>query len=218
MTLSFAESLRKEAGHIWEAIFSHPFLRDLQAGALPLESFRYYIIQDYHYLEGFARTVSIALSRAPDSEALRRLARRVTTPVERPFHTRLFDLLKIDVSEATKTPMAPTNLAYVNHMLTSASTGGVGEAAAALLPCPWTYHEIGARLSPTDHPVYGQWISVYASGLLAESAAAWRELVDQAAADGGPTLRDSMRRAFMTSSRYEHLFWTMAYKREQWPA
>ena len=30
-------------------------------------------------------------------------------------------------------------------------------------------------------------------------------------------MREAMRRAFLTSSRYEYLFWTMAYNEERWP-
>jgi len=41
---------------------------------------------------------------------------------------------------------APTNRAYINHLRSTATRGSVGDAAAALLPCPGTYHEIGQRL------------------------------------------------------------------------
>ena len=95
--------------------------------------------------------------------------------------------------------------------------GGVGEAAAALLPCPWTYHELGSRLSAPGHPVYDEWVRAYSSGLLEASTAAWRELVDEFGERGGPAVRRAMREAFLLSSRYEYLFWTMAYNREHWP-
>ena len=212
----FSEDLRREAQAIWDKIFDHPFLEEVRTGTLPIEKFRYYMVQDFHYLEGFGRGVSISLSKAPDSGSVRKLARRVTTPVERPLHARMFDLLEIDQEDAERAVPSPTTRAYVNHILTTAATGGVGEAAAALLPCPWTYHEIGSRLSPPDHPVFNEWLGAYSSGLLTESTAAWRELVDRFGAEGGPTVRDSMRRAFRTSSRYEFMFWNMAYNQEQW--
>ena len=217
MTESFSDTLRQEARQVWERIFAHPFLQEVQAGTLPTEKFRYYVIQDFHYLEGFGKTVSIALSKAPDSTTLRELAPRVNTPVERPLHARMFELLEMDEAEAERFGPSPTNRAYMDHMMATASTGGVGEAAAALLPCPWTYHELGSRLTLPDHPVLNQWVEAYSSGLLERSTTAWRALVDRFGADGGPTLRDSMRRAFLTSSRYEYMFWTMAYNMESWP-
>ena len=217
MERSFSDVLREEALEIWERIFSHPFIREAECGVLPIEKFRYYVIQDFHYLEGFGRTVSIALSKAPDTETLRHLAPRVNTPIERPLHAALFRLLEMDEAEVGRVEPSPTTKAYVNHMLTTAYMGSVGEAAAALLPCPWSYHELGARVSPPDHPVFGPWMGAYSSGLLQESTAAWRHLVDRFGVEGGPSVRDAMRRAFMTSSRYEYLFWTMAYHMEQWP-
>ena len=218
MALPFSEELRRDLDSVWERIFSHPFLKEVQAGSLPLEKFRYYVIQDYHYLEGFGRTVSIALSKGPDTETLRKLVHRVTTPIERPLHARMFELLEIEQEEVDRVGPSPTNLAYVNHMITTAASGGVGEAAAALLPCPWSYHELGNRLSLPDHPVYNAWVEAYHSGILEESTAAWRDLVDTFAEEGGPTVRESMRQAFLTSSRYEYLFWTMAYSMETWPS
>ncbi len=217
MAEGFSETLRREAAPIWDKIFTHPFLREVQAGTLPTEKFRGYIVQDYHYLEGFGRTVAVALSKAPDTSAMRRLARRVTTPIERPLHAEMFELVELSEKEAMQVEPSPTNRAYVNHMLTAAWTGGVAEAAAALLPCPWTYHELGSRLSVPDHPVFGRWVEAYSSGLLAESTAAWRELVDRFGAEAGESVREAMRRAFLTSSRYEYLFWTMAYNEERWP-
>ena len=221
MRESFSQRLRREADGIWQRIFAHPFLAELQAGSLPLAKFRYYVTQDYHYIEGFARVVAIALAKAPDSSTMQALHRRVFTPVERPFHQRLLALLEMSEEEVAAAPLSPTSTAYVNHMLAAASLGGLGEAAAALLPCPWTYHEIGQRLAATadniPEAVYREWAKPYAEGLLAESTAAWREFLDQAAAEAGPRQRERLAEVFLTSSRYEYLFWEMAYRVEEWP-
>ena len=83
---SFSEQLRAEAEPMWKQIFAQPFLREIKDGTLPLEKFQYYLGQDYLYLEGFARTVCMALAKAPDSQTLEELAHRVMTPVERPLH------------------------------------------------------------------------------------------------------------------------------------
>jgi len=84
------------------------------------------------------------------------------------------------------------------------------------LPCPWTYHEIGQQLGQTDHPIYKSWAFVYQQGFLAESVEAWRLLLDRAAADAGEAQRRRMQHAFLTSSRYEYMFWEMAHQRETW--
>jgi thiaminase/transcriptional activator TenA len=218
VTRGFSENLRAEADGIWCRIFANPFLAELRLGTLPMEKFRYYLAQDYLYLEGFGRAVAMALAKAPDSRSLELLSRRVVTPVERPLHQRLMSLVGLSVEDVEGLGPSPTNLAYINHMVATAAQGGLGRTAAALLPCPWSYHEIGGTLGPIEHPVYGAWAAPYREGFLEESTRAWRVLVDQEAAQAGPREREAMRRAFLTSSRYEHLFWEMSYRQERWPA
>jgi thiaminase/transcriptional activator TenA len=213
----FTDQLWQEAQPLWLAIREHPFLRDLRAGVLPIETFRYYVVQDYHYLEAFGRTVATALAKAPSSALLTTIARRVNTPIERPLHERLFALAEVSRAEAEKAVASPTNLAYQNHMLAVAARGTLGETAAALLPCPWTYHALGDVVVDVEHPVYSVWAGFYSEGLLAESCRAWRELVDGEVAEAGPRTRESMRRVFHLSMRYEWMFWDAAYKRETWP-
>lgn len=217
MDEGFSAVLRREADPIWRKIFDHPFLKELQEGTLPLEKFRYYLEQDYLYLEGFARAVALALSKAPTSRDLELLSRRLITPIERPLHQKLMSRVGLSVEDAEKAAHAPTNLAYINHMMGTAAMGGLGRTAAALLPCPWAYHEIGSLLRPVEHPVYSHWASPYSEGLLEESVSAWRATLDREAARAGPVEIQAIRQAFLTSSRYEYLFWDMAYGEERWP-
>ncbi|HEY7293688.1 MAG TPA: thiaminase II [Dehalococcoidia bacterium] len=217
---SFADELRAEAAPIWDAIFRHPFLLELVDGTLPLESFRYFLAQDYLYLGAFGRAVALLLARAPDDVTMRRLGPRVPTPIERPLHQRLFDRAGLTVAAVEGAEPAPANTAYMNHMLVTAALGDTPAAAAALLPCPWIYHTMGERLAELGtprQPLYAEWAAFYSEGLLAESAAAWRSFVDDAAAVAGPATRAAMRRAFLRSCRYEFLFWDAAYRQEGWP-
>ena len=153
----FSEELHRETSGIWDAIFRHPFLAELVDGTLPLESFRYFVAQDYRYLEAFGRAVAMALAKAPDGPTMRRLSARVITPIERPLHTRLFELVGLTIEEVEALEPAPTNLGYMNHMLATAALGDLGTTAAALLPCPWTYHTIGERLAELGTPRHPVW-------------------------------------------------------------
>lgn len=213
----FSEQLWREASHIWRSIQERPFLTELQSGTLPIDKFRYYVIQDFHYMAGFGRTVASALADARDDDLAQRLLPRVSTPVERRLHKNLFDYLGIEDSDALAVEQSPTNLAYTNHLEVTAAMGGIGGAAAALLPCPWTYHELGATMQRPEHPVYDAWFDSYASGLLETSTREWRRFVDEFGAQSGPGARAMMRSAFMRSMKYEHEFWTMAYTVESWP-
>ena len=214
---SFSEQLRSEAEPIWRQIFQHPFLKEIKDGTLPEETFRYYLIQDYLYLEGFGRTVALALAKAPTFQTFEDLAHRVMTPVERPLHNQLFAAAGLTPSDAENAVRSPANTAYVNHMLQTASLHGLGPTAAALLPCPWTYHLLKEEVGQSEHPIYGQWTRFYVEGLLEGSVKAWRGFVDQMAEDASPMEKDAMRQAFLTSSRYEYMFWDAAHTLQQWP-
>ena len=215
---SFSNSLWQDASRIWVSISNHPFLLALQQGTLPVEKFRFYIIQDYIYLGAFGRAAAAALAMAPDDETARKLLRRVSTPVERPLHTDLFEKLGITSAEVSRAAPAPTNLAYMNHIEASMDLGGLAVGVAALLPCPRIYHEVGKILQVPPHPVYRAWQSTYADGILEDSTFAWSELVDLFAERTGPETRAAMARAYLTSARYEFMFWSMAYNLEEWPA
>ena len=214
---NFSDELRITAAPIWEKIFKHPFLVAIKNGSLPIETFRYYLTQDYLYLEGFARTVAMALAKAPDSETLEELSHRVLTPVERPLHHKLLAEAEVTLTSIYEAGPSPTNTAYVNHMIKTASLYGLGPTAAALLPCPWTYHLLKDEVGASDHPLYSQWTEFYVAGFLENSVAAWRKFVDQAALTAGPAELNDMRRAFITSSQYEYMFWEAALSRESWP-
>ena len=214
---NFSDYLWELANPVWNAIKRHPFLEELEAGILPIEKFRFYILQDYHYLAGFGRSAAAALSSAPDTETARRLLKRVTTPVERPLHGRLFDALGVTTGVVSLSGPAPTNLAYQNHMEVAMRVDGMACGVAALLPCPRIYHEVGKILSEPDHPVFRMWQSTYSEGILQASTRAWSDMLDDLAHTAGPDMRDRMTAAYLTSVQYEHMFWTMAYNLEQWP-
>ena len=183
---TFSAFLWSQASPIWEAISIHPFLSELQDGDLPIEKFRFYVLQDYLYLGAFGRAAAAALAQAPDTDSALRLLKRVTTPVERPLHGALFDALGVSEEEAEAMKPSPTNLAYMNHIEVSMDMGGLACGVAALLPCPRIYHEVGKILTEPEHPTYRIWQSSYAEGLLESSVAGWSHFVDELAEDAGP--------------------------------
>lgn len=190
---------------------------EAKAGTLPLEKFRYYVIQDYKYLSAFARVVAILLAKAPNATSLELIGKRLATPVERPLHRKLMPMLGISEEDVRRTPISPTNLAYCNHMISAASVGSWATGIAGLLPCPWTYHALGDVVGKIDHPVFGPWSAVYAEGLLEEGVFLWRELLDEVGGVASHEEQAAIAKAFLTSSRYEYMFWEMAYKQELWP-
>ncbi len=115
---------------------------------------------------------------------------------------------------------SPTNTAYINHLLKIAYSGTLGENVAALLPCMWTYMEIGEILRGMGgyrgHPYYEDWCTAYDSSEYASLVEMYIDLVDEIGAVSGKYLKDKMRAHFNQSMKYEYMFWDMAYEMEEW--
>ena len=220
---SFSESLRQAADPIWKKIFVHPFLVEMGEGTLTLDKFRFYVKQDYAYLMEFCRCLGIAVAKIEDMETMRTLASllNASLTVEVEMLERIADKLGIFVDELRATKPAPTNVAYTRHVLYVAYSGTVGEMIAAMLPCMWSYQEIGERLITQSalkrHPVYSEWCATYLDQEYIGLVDWYKGLVNRFALESGVQVREKMKHHFIISSRYEYLFWDMAYRKEGWP-
>jgi len=220
---SFSNRFRGEVATLWERIFTHPFLVEIGAAVLPLDKFRFYVKQDYAYLIEFARCLGIAAAKAGDRETMRIFSSllNASLTIEVEMLESLGEKLGISPSDLRSTEFAPTNIAYTRHLLYVAYSGTVGEIIAALLPCMWTYQEIGERLGESEalrrHAIYSEWCATYRSKEYIELVNWYRDLADRFASESGSSVRKKMRGHFLLSSRYEYMFWDMAYRQETWP-
>ena len=208
---------------LWEKILTHPFLIELGEGRLPLDVFRFYVKQDYVYLLEFSRCLGIAAAKAEDRETMRTFAALLdaSLTVEVEMLERLGEKIGIAADDLRVSEPAPTNVAYTRHLLSVAYAGTVGEIMAAMLPCMWSYQEIGEKLvaqsALTRNAVYSEWCATYRTQEYMELVSWYRRLVDDLASESGSLMRKKMRTHFILSSRYEYLFWDMAYRKEGWP-
>ena len=221
--MTFTDHLRKLAAPIWEAQLRHPFVLALGDGTLPMGKFKYYILQDARYLEELARVFAAGAKRTTEAETALHFAKLVeeTITVERGLHEQYGQLWQLSSSDMRKTPMAPTNYAYCRHMRSVSQDGTLGEITVVALPCAWVYCEVGQHLlkdgPPKNNHPYRDWLLMYGSPEFAEVARWMRDLVNQCAKDAGPAERSRMEEAFLLSSRYEWMFWDMAWREEEWP-
>ncbi len=222
MPRRLSESLRALAEPIWRAQLEHPFVRGIGQGTVDLEQFKHWVRQDYRFLIEYCRLFGLAAARAPDLATLTRFAEllQATATVEMALHRSYAAEFGIVEAELENEPMAPTTRAYTDFLLRVAALGDFGELAAALLPCMWGFSEIGIALKAKGVPAEprcAKWIDTYADPEFARLADWCRELVDRLGDEASAEQRGRMEDVFVTSSRYEYLFWEMALKQEQWP-
>ncbi|MDQ0223377.1 thiaminase II [Streptococcus moroccensis] len=219
--MRFSTLARKRANRYWEESFHHPFIKELQAGTLSSEIFRYYLLQDRYYLEHFSKIYQIIAERT-DNPVIKELMAensRHLAEGEAMIREAFFKDLGITDEEVAETPIAPTADHYVAHMYRQLAEGSLAVACASLLPCPWLYHEIGLLLKPEGSPVpiYQQFIDTYAGEDSKENIAYECQVLDQLYEKASPEEQEAMLAAFYRSSQLEYLFWEMAYTLEQWP-
>jgi thiaminase/transcriptional activator TenA len=219
--VTFTADLWGSIEPIYAAILRHPFVTGLTDGTLARERFRFYAVQDALYLREFARALSLAAARAPQDDWIVMFNEHAAEAlrVERALHESFFRDFGLAPGDVAATPLAPTNLAYTSYLLAVAYAAPFHEAVAALLPCYWIYWEVGRALerAGTPDPLYARWIGTYASKEFGGVVTAVIDATEQTAARLGAGERDMMRRHFVTTSRYEWMFWDMGYRRESWP-
>lgn len=220
--MPFSEQLRKEANPIFEEIFAHPFVQGIGYGNVPKEALIHYVKQDYEYLNAFAKVYGIAIAKSRSRQDMALFNEQIYFSLhsETEPHQNFCDVAGVRFEDVQGYPLTPSVDHYVNHMLSTAYQGTLGEILAALLPCPWTYWEIADKITrdvqpAADHPFY-RWIMFYNSD---DSAQETRKLcgrLDQWAEYASEEEQQRMKNAFLKSCQLEYGFWEMAYKQEAW--
>lgn len=214
--MAVRDVLWSDISGIYDAILAHPFLAGLADGTLPRESFRHYVVQDAHYLRGYAKALAVCAAKAPDEDATVMFAQHAAGAIaaERDLHASLLDELG-----AVDAPVAPATQAYLSYLLAAAHGGSYAEAVGAVLPCYWIYARVGEHLLATGSPdpLYGRWIAMYGGEEYQAVVDAVLDETDRVGAQLSETELTRLRAHFRTTSRYEWMFWDGAYRQERWP-
>lgn len=217
----FTDQLWQDISGLMDKILDLPFNRELAAGTLDTERFRFYVIQDSLYLNSYSRALSLAAARAPDAGTMLRFAKSAqeAIEVERILHAGFLKQFGVSDTDLKKAAKSPTCEAYTNFILATAMTQSYEELVTAVLPCFWIYWHVGttiARDASADNP-YAPWIGTYSDENFASAVRAVIAVTDEAAEAASPATRERMRKVFTLSSVYEWMFWDSAHRMERWP-
>lgn len=209
--------LRGSAEQIWKRIFEHPFVVELYKGELPIEKFKYYVIQDYNYLVEISRCFSIISAKldfATAKQTLQIAYMDMTTEMDN--YLTLLKRLNLKIEDVIKTDPAPTNFAYMNFLVRTCSLGTPIEGLVAILPCFWTYEEIAEyhkeKLINNTNDIYKDWASTYLSNEYKNLVNMLKDIINNLSY----TNYDILEKIFIIASKYEYMFWEMSYKMEKW--
>ncbi|MGB3351472.1 MAG: thiaminase II [Mycobacterium sp.] len=218
---SWSTRLWTEIGPIFTSITAHPFVTGLTDGSLDPEAFAHYVAQDVHYLRAYARALAVVAAKAPtlaDTAVFARHAAEVFD-VELALHGELLPALGLSQDAVDAAPVSPTTQAYNSYLLATVYSGSFADGLAAVLPCYWIYAEVGAELmerGSTDAR-YQRWIDSYGGEEFAATVTEVLGLADRTGPGLTPVDESGARAHFVTTSRYEWMFFDAAHRREAWP-
>lgn len=212
-----SERLRKDADPIWKEIFDHPFVIELYTGALPLEKFKFYVLQDYNYLAANIKNLSILSSKAESVEAMGEILEIAHLEATSEFkgYEEFLKKLGYTIEDALRVEPTQINISYTSFLLATSSLKTFWEGLAATLPCFWSYAEIAEvhedKLTKNKNSLYYEWASVY-------STEPYRDLVNKMKGlmDNADIEYEKLKEGFITASKYEYMYWDMAYNMEEW--
>lgn len=215
----FTDELYERVKDLWTSFYDHPFVDGIGSGKLDKEKFKFYMIQDYLYLIAYAKVYSLGVVKSTDEKTMAKfssLANGILN-TEMSIHRNYMKELGITEEEINNTKMALNNASYSNYMLSVSFSGGVAEIAVSLLSCLWSYEFIGHHLYKKygiKDNFYADWIKGYISEEYHEMNVWLLDLVNTNTQNISEKQKENLIEIFVNTSRYEGLFWDMAYKGE----
>jgi thiaminase/transcriptional activator TenA len=219
--MSLSDELFALAEPLWARQIQHSFVRGLADGTLEERRFKRWVMQDYLYLKEYARVFAWAVAKADRLESMAWYSSvlDLTLNTEMGLHRQYAARFGISTEDLEAEPMWPTTRAYTDFLVRTAADGDMLDLLGALLPCTWGYVYIAERLAegalPEDRR-YADWIEQYASPEFAEALEWLRAEADRLADGIKKDKEERVKEIFLTSARYEGLFWDMCWRGESW--
>ena len=202
----FTDTLREAAAGEWARMQGHPFVRAIEADALPADALRRYLIIECGFVDAAIAIFGHALVQAPDLATRRELVTilRGLTEDQMPFFAQAFAELGV-AGEPWRDPPPPAAAMLREGMLGFAAHGGFAEAMTAMLAAEWTYREFcGRALSrPVADPVLRRWLELHIAPPFDRQVAWLRSVVDGLGASSTGADRERLITVFRTALELE---------------
>ena len=211
------EILLEATSEIWKAYNEHPFVLGIQNGTLKKDKFRYYMIQDYLYLEDYAKTFAVGVAKAKSLRIANLFAKYISVMNgELNVHEGYLARLGVSQDEIDATPRSLDNLSYTSYMLRVAYEEGEVEILAAILACAYSYEVIAKNMVKNNpesiwHEFYGDWIKGYISDGYSKDNVVLLEELNRLTENYSEKQIQHLIDIFVACSRYELAFWEMSW-------
>ena len=178
------ELLRQSVQQDWDAATDHAFCKALAEGTLPLDKMRWYLVQDYKFVDQFVRLLATAIAHAPtlaDGVPAAQFLGLVTS-TENTYFLRCFEALEVSEAEQNA-PAAPATVAFQELMAQARTSGRYEQMLAVLVVAEWSYLSWASRYTDysADLPFwFSEWIDLHAGEGFEGVVAYLRDQLDRA--------------------------------------
>ena len=211
--------LMASVSDIWPEYNNHPFVKGLETGTLDPQKFRRYIIQDYLYLNEYAKVFALGIAKSKNPETVRLFSSVIDAiaNVEMNVHKGYMGRLGVTQEELDSASRKLANLSYTSYMLRVAYEEGEPEIFAAILSCALSYEDIAKEIvkrtpDSVNHELYGTWIRTYSGEEYCGLNDILSSFLERAADDYGSEKMNHLAEIFRECSLYEMGFWDMGWE------
>ena len=214
----FAQRMRKAADLVWEEGYQQPFIRELGEGTLQRERFAFYLLQDFRYVNDYARVHALGLAKTTDPEIMAFMLKvqNGALLVETEVHRSYLASYGITEEQMNNVRQSAFARAYTSNILSIAYGKDILDILVAVLPCAWVYADYGYRLAAEfadtldDNP-YKSWIDMYKTDEFWQDSVWLLDHIEKLVTDASEERKRELTDIFVTGVENEYMFWASAY-------
>lgn len=209
------DQLRHAIAHLLPRLYEHPFNQALMKGSLERYRFKFYLEQDFLYLNDFAKALLITssrMTRQEHSSELKKFSNEVTSTqynLHRKYlgESQSFRFFQRRDGCSKKIPVIEN---YTNHLILSSRVDPVGVAIASLVPCFYLYNEFGRKMiNEMNHShlnPYELWILSYSNKQFSCATQSIIRIFEEVSSSISDEEQNSLVLAFTKSTEFEISF------------
>lgn len=213
--MSATEFLKSSVQADWDAATDHVFCRELADGTLPLDKMRWYLVQDYKFIDQFVRLLATAIAHAPtlaDGVPAAQFLGLVTS-TENTYFLRSFEALGVS-AQVQAAPAAPSTVAFQQLMEAARKSGKYEQMLAVLVVAEWCYLSWADRYTnySADLPFwFSEWIDLHCGDGFEDVVAYLRGQLDTVWDDLSDADKAAAQDMFQRAVKCERDFFDAAY-------
>ncbi|MDK2870343.1 MULTISPECIES: TenA family protein [Pyrococcus] len=209
----FSEELLRENWDIWEKFLPHRFLIEVAENTIRRESFEKWLVNDYYFVKNALRFMALLMAKAPDyllpffAESIYYISKEL----------EMFEKKAQELDVSLNEEIDWRAKSYVNYLLNVASLGSFLEGFTAFYCEEKAYYEAWKWVKENlkgDSP-YKEFINHWSSQEFGEYVKKIEEILNSLAEKHGEFERERAKEVFREVSKFELIFWDIAYGGEE---